>query len=169
MIDSKVYDDRFTFVNNTAFPVTKALLGNSWIGDPLTPVNVIPSDASNYEQLLQEKSLAPKRIFKMRFQSTTSQLNQSITWVTSDANGDKDSFTQLPSNFIDLYQFQDGLVDIEYKKGIIVGLNEYFIYTLLPFSQVSITFYYQDMRLQDLLRMTQKKIWEFFQPLKNIA
>jgi hypothetical protein len=153
-------DDTFTFENRSATkPVTLTVLANEWvdglgIGTSADKSIPDPAQKSDYISLLFDKIENPKKIKMIRVLTTNvSQLIQPMNWQSRDANGELQSMTDITLSLFSPTQFQSGVLDIPYDKGVIVGLNQFFIYTLLPSTTVTMTFVYDDFKIVDLLKI----------------
>jgi hypothetical protein len=72
-----------------------------------------------YEQLLQQSANEPFEIVKVRLSSTsTPQLDNSITYVKTDSNGQEASTPITVTSYLSPDQFQSTLRDIDYRMQI---------------------------------------------------
>jgi hypothetical protein len=162
-------DDTFTFFNTGVIDVRLAVLGSSWIANlPPSPDNPLPveltymspADFLDYTELVNDKEMTPKKIKCVRIiTDQIQQLNQQMNWQSRDANGEAVSLDDFPVNQLSPMQYQSRVVDIVYDY-MIVGLNQFFVYKLLAGSTVTMTFVYDDFRLEDLLHMKGSNIYE---------
>ncbi len=151
-------DDTFTFFNPNIFPIEIGILGDDWV-DTAVPA-LVPIDTTiitdvenflNYEELVRDKRINPKRIKGIRLLTDNiSQLDRVQNWQSRDANGELASIVDYPIHMLSPMQFQSGVVDIPFDK-LLVGLNQFMIYELLPLTSVTMTFVYDDFRIERLL------------------
>lgn len=148
-------DDTFTFVNPAGFDQTFGILASDWVFNAFPTVRVpnLPVDAQDYNQLRFDKEMNPKKIKAIRLlisKFDTVQYSNPFKWVTQDSDGTFKTFVDFPINLIALDQFQGRLVDI-YYDNLVIGGNQWLQYTIRPFSGVTMTFIYDDFRLENLL------------------
>jgi len=151
---SRREDDTFTITNGGAIAINIGMLASEWaIGafSLLKPPIPDPVSALDYEELVNDKEVSPKKIKNIRIICDKAiQLNQPFTWIKQNSNGTFFSFTDFVSSLLSPMQYQSRLIDIPYGN-LIVGQNELFTYSLLPFQTITITFEYDEFRLEELL------------------
>ena len=95
-----------------------------------------------YPQMLQQSASEPFEIVKMRLSSTSvTQLDQSITYVKTDSNGQEARTPITVTSYLSPDQFQDSLRDIDYR--IQVDGNTHLEYPVLAGEDVTISIYIQ--------------------------
>jgi hypothetical protein len=162
-------DDTFTFENPNPIPLILGILASNWVAQ-IPPVGLInlpspanitnPAEFSDYQQLVNDKEMTPKNIKGIRLTFGSANVNQiarPFNWSKRNANGKVRSFVDYPLNLVPLDQFQDQLVDI-YYDNLIIGLDEFLVYELLPFENVTMTFTYDDFRLENLLNKKERRV-----------
>ena len=152
-------DDTFIFSNAPANPPqTYALLASPWVQTaypglvlPNSTTILDPESFSDYQELIFDKEMTPKMIRGIRLivQSQT-QLVNPMVWSDQDANGEIRSYAEFPNNFLRPDQFQGRVIDL-YYDNLVIGGNQYLAYTIDPGFSVSMTFVYDDFRLESLL------------------
>jgi hypothetical protein len=84
-----------------------------------------------YEQMLQQSASEPFEVVKTRLSSTSvTQLNQTITYVKTDSNGQEARTPITVTSYLSPDQFQDTLRDIDYR--IQVDGNTHLEYPMIP-------------------------------------
>lgn len=93
-----------------------------------------------YEQMLQQSASEPFEVVKIRLSSTTAnQLDQSITLVKSDSNGQEAQTPITVTSYLSPDQFQATLRDIDYR--IQVDGNTHLSYPVLAGGSVTMSVY----------------------------
>jgi len=155
--------DTFTFVNNVPVSTDLAILGDYSIIDPATRVNFAnlpnPQEFEDYTQLVNDKQMSPKKLKMIRMLCDIQVFNIPLSWQSRDSNGEVVVINDFPISQLSPMQYQSGVVDIIYDY-MIVGLNQFFFFTMPPFSSVTMTFVYDDFALEDLLYMKSTNIYE---------
>jgi len=163
-------DDTFTFFNPAIVEQTFAILGSKWVTSAFPTLQPIdstiiqnPSEFEDYQELINDKEINPKNIKALRIlvEGTPSQkvdtLGNPLFWQRRRPDGNVFTFADFPVNLLPLDQYQSGVVDV-YYKNLIVGLNEFFAYTIKPLQSVTMTFVYEDFRLENLLNDKGKRV-----------
>lgn len=95
-----------------------------------------------YEQLLQQSASEPFEVVKVRLSSTSpTQLDQSITYVKTDSNGQEAQTPITVTSYLSPDQFQDSLRDIDYRMQI--DGNTHLEYPILAGESVTMSVYIQ--------------------------
>lgn len=95
-----------------------------------------------YEQMLQQSASEPFEVVKTRLSSTSvTQLNQTITYVKTDSNGQEARTPITVTSYLSPDQFQDTLRDIDYR--IQVDGNTHLEYPILAGESVTMSIYIQ--------------------------
>jgi len=95
-----------------------------------------------YEQMLQQSASEPFEVVKTRLSSTSvTQLNQTITYVKTDSNGQEARTPITVTSYLSPDQFQDTLRDIDYR--IQVDGNTHLEYPILAAQSVTMSIYIQ--------------------------
>lgn len=95
-----------------------------------------------YEQMLQQSASEPFEVVKVRLSSTSiTQLNQTITYVKTDSNGQEARTPITVTSYLSPDQFQDTLRDIDYR--IQVDGNTHLEYPILAGQAVTMSVYIQ--------------------------
>jgi hypothetical protein len=95
-----------------------------------------------YEQMLQQSASEPFEVVKTRLSSTSvTQLNQTITYVKTDSNGQEARTPITVTSYLSPDQFQDSLRDIDYR--IQVDGNTHLEYPILAGEAVTMSIYIQ--------------------------
>lgn len=93
-----------------------------------------------YEQLLQQSASEPFEIVKIRLSSTSStQLDQSMTFVKTDSNGQSAQTPVTVTSYLSPDQFQSDLRDIDYRMQI--DGNTHISYPVLAGETVTMSVY----------------------------
>lgn len=147
-------DDTFTIVNGGALTISIGMLASDWALSAFSLIKPpIPSvsNALDYDELVKDKEVSPKKIKSIRIiADKVVQIVQPFVWIKQDANGNYFSFTDFVGSLISPMQYQSRLIDIPYGN-LLVGQNEFFTYSLLPFQTVTITFEYDEFRLEEFM------------------
>jgi hypothetical protein len=151
-------DDTFTFFNPGITTITIGILSSNWVKKAFPTLKGIdpsiipdPEQFSDYQELINDKEMTPKMIKGIRLiVSDQKSLVNAMFWVSQDANGEKSSFADYPFNLLSPMQYQERLVDL-YYDNLIVGLNQFMAYELQPLESATMTFVYDDFRLENLL------------------
>ena len=155
---TKQSSDTFDFRNPNFVSFEIGILADAWVRLALpalatidSTVMVNPEQLRQYEELVNDKQINPKRIKGIRIiTDNISQLSKASNWQSRDANGELASIVDYPINMLSPMQFQSRVVDIPFDK-LLVGLNEFMIYEILPLTRVRMTFLYDDFALSNLL------------------
>jgi hypothetical protein len=95
-----------------------------------------------YEQLLQQSASEPFEVVKVRLSSTSpTQLDQSISYVKTDSNGQEASTPITVTSYLSPDQFQDTLRDIDYRMQI--DGNTHLSYPVLSLASITMSVYIQ--------------------------
>lgn len=95
-----------------------------------------------YAQMLQQSASEPFEVVKTRLSSTSvTQLDQSITYVKTDSNGQEARTPITVTSYLSPDQFQDSLRDIDYR--IQVDGNTHLEYPVLAGEAVTMSIYIQ--------------------------
>lgn len=93
-----------------------------------------------YEQLLQQSASEPFEIVKVRLSSSsTTQLDQSMTFVKTDSNGQSAQTPITVTSYLSPDQFQNSLRDIDYRMQI--DGNTHISYPILAGQSVTMSIY----------------------------
>lgn len=93
-----------------------------------------------YEQLLQQSASEPFEIVKVRLSSSsTTQLDQSMTFVKTDSNGQSAQTPITVTSYLSPDQFQNSLRDIDYRMQI--DGNTHIAYPILAEQSVTMSIY----------------------------
>jgi hypothetical protein len=93
-----------------------------------------------YEQLLQQSASEPFEIVKVRLSSSsTTQLDQSMTFVKTDSNGQSAQTPVTVTSYLSPDQFQNSLRDIDYRMQI--DGNTHISYPILSGQSVTMSIY----------------------------
>jgi len=93
-----------------------------------------------YEQLLQQSASEPFEIVKVRLSSSsTTQLDQSMTFVKTDSNGQSAQTPITVTSYLSPDQFQNSLRDIDYRMQI--DGNTHIAYPILAGQSVTMSIY----------------------------
>jgi len=158
-------DDTFTFVNQTPIPEVYGILASNWAFIQFPSLRKIdasvilnPAELSDYVELQNDKEMTPKKIKGIRLITDNfSQLSNAFNWQSRNANGNVLEFVDYPINLLSPMQFQSRLIDL-YYENIIVGLNQFNALRIEPFTSVTMTFVYDDFRLENLLGKSEDKL-----------
>jgi len=95
-----------------------------------------------YEQLLQQSASEPFEVVKIRLSSSsTTQLDQSMTFVKTDSNGQSAQTPITVTSYLSPDQFQNSLRDIDYRMQI--DGNTHIEYPILASQSVTLSIYIQ--------------------------
>lgn len=95
-----------------------------------------------YEQLLQQSASEPFEIVKVRLSSSsTVQLDQSMTFVKTDSNGQLAQTPITVTSYLSPDQFQNSLRDIDYR--MLVDGNSHIEYPVINAQSVTMSIYIQ--------------------------
>ena len=95
-----------------------------------------------YEQLLQQSASEPFEIVKIRLSSSSAtQLDQTITYVKTDSNGQEAQTPITVTSYLSPDQYQATLRDIDYRCQI--DGNTHFSYPVEPGASVTMSIYIQ--------------------------
>ena len=163
---AKREDDTFTFENTFPHFITLGVLASNWVyntnlGDGIflrdQKLTILNQDQlSNYEELVNDKEINPKNIKGIRYlfngnaKHATDQFKNRFKFFKQNANGNFKTFVDYPVSLIRLDQYQSKMVDI-YYKDLIIGLNEFMFVRLERNYSVTMTFIYDDFRLENLI------------------
>lgn len=151
-------NDTYVFRNIFLVPKVFSILASDWVKIAY-PLSVTPTVIANgqldYNQLILDKEINPKVIKGIRLLQVDSLLDinqwkNPLQWVTQDSSGTYKSFVDYPLNLLPLDQYQTRVIDI-YYDNLVIGGNQWFFYKMQPNSIVSMTFVYDEFRLENLL------------------
>ena len=106
-----------------------------------TGITVTPTQTNvNYIQLLNQSAQQPFEVGLTRVQSSNAtQVTQQIGITSTDANGQSCNYPLIAQNYFSAYQFQSGIIDIQFPYRIDGGT--YLTFTVLAGASLSITFF----------------------------
>ena len=159
----KKESDTFTFSNIDPIPKIFALYASDYVfkkGIPYaSPNKDLPTNQElDYIQLVNDKNVVPKKINRIRIiADDASQFDFPFIWNFTDANGNYYSVSDQPLNMLSPMQFQKRVIDMQYDN-LIIGNSEFLAWNLLPGKSVTITIWYEDFRLENLLSINRKTL-----------
>jgi hypothetical protein len=158
-------DNTFTFSNTLPIPIVLGILASSWVLTQFPRIRAIdstiitdPNELSDYLELNNDKEMTPKKIKGIRLiTDDVSQFSNPLNWQSLNADGNVLEFVDYPINLLSPMQFQSRVIDL-YYENIIVGLNQFIALEFKPFTSVTMTFIYDDFRLENLLGKSKENL-----------
>jgi hypothetical protein len=159
--------DTYSFSNSTPGALRFAFLAAKFVFRiPIIPAYVDPllfggmkgSDGINYQQMINDKEQNPRKIKSIRILTTDfSQYANPFEWNFTDSNGQSFQVSDQPLNMLSPNQVQSGVIDMSYEN-LIIGQNEFLVWTLNPGTLVTLTLTYEYFTLSSLMLDNRKQL-----------